>query len=575
MKIIFAVLLFTQLYFSQKVIHKKTFGGSEYDYGITIKESVKSGYIIGGYTKSADGDINFNNGDYDFWLIKTDPSGNIEWEKTYGGSNFEALSELIITSDWHYLLLGSTYSGNITNGNSEITIKKIDFEGNLKWEKFYGGSYIDEASDLIQMSNGNFAVIGHSASTDGLFSENMGTFDMFTINLSQSGEINWSETFGYLNVDYSSTLIESKNILYVGGFTETFDSSDGNIINNGRIINYNLSGSFMGDWEFKGNKNDIIEDMIISSDGNLIVLLSSESSDGFIKSNYGDYDVVIMKISKKGEVIWANNYGGSSFDRGSKILQKSNGNLIVAANSNSEDNDVSKNYGSTDIWIFEADSLGKIIWEKSYGGSNFDEVNNIDFNYFGNLLVVGNTNSDDELFQSNNGKMDLFFLEIALNNVKKFKNLYLSKSVSGFQNNTTILSEMYNKNSKSYLDTIYLKADNNLMISGIELYLKWNPRIMDVIILKGNVTKLNKIIETSEQPGTVKMEYYSTNGAVIINNEDYIAKLAVSIKELSEQKIIIYNAQMGYYKPEFDSIFTYDLKTFDFEYNINSSIKLK
>jgi hypothetical protein len=134
----------------------KAFGGTAEDGASSVQQTSDGGYILAGYTNS------FGAGDYDVFLIKTDASGNVQWTKTYGGGNYDDASSVQQTSDGGYIVVGTTYSFGA--GYSDVFLVKTNVSGNLQWAKTYGGTDYDWASSVQQISDGEYIVAGITAS---------------------------------------------------------------------------------------------------------------------------------------------------------------------------------------------------------------------------------------------------------------------------------------------------------------------------------------------------------------------------------------------------------------------------
>lgn len=120
----------------------KYFGGSNSEAATSIQQTIDGGYIIGGHSESNDGDVGGNNGFYDYWIIKLDGSGNLFWERNYRGSGYDYANSIQQTSDGGYIVAGQS------SGNAWIV--KLDESGNLVWEQSYDGSNGDVT---IQLTN--------------------------------------------------------------------------------------------------------------------------------------------------------------------------------------------------------------------------------------------------------------------------------------------------------------------------------------------------------------------------------------------------------------------------------------
>ena len=144
------------------------FGGSKIDEADDICLFNNCYYIIGN-TESNDGDVSFLHGSSDIWLIKTDLSGNLIWEKTYGGSNGDVGFRIIPSFDGSLYVLGGTNSndGDISNNPTEtlaIWVLKIDSDGNILWEKALGGSGAEYCRGGTLTSDGGVVVCGYTSS---------------------------------------------------------------------------------------------------------------------------------------------------------------------------------------------------------------------------------------------------------------------------------------------------------------------------------------------------------------------------------------------------------------------------
>ena len=168
-------------------IWQKSFGGSTLDGANSIIESPKGGYVIAGSSTSSDGDITVNKGSGDFWIIKISDLGILEWQKSYGGSGSDFARSIKNTSEGGYIVAGSTISnnGDVTNyhGLSDCWIIKISNTGNIEWQKAFGGSKGDSAESILQNTDGSYVFFGYSNSTDGDITNNLGGYDYWVVKL--------------------------------------------------------------------------------------------------------------------------------------------------------------------------------------------------------------------------------------------------------------------------------------------------------------------------------------------------------------------------------------------------------
>ena len=163
----------------------KTFGGPDYDEGSFISQTSDDGFIITGSTQSKGA------GKSDLWLLKLNNEGNIVWDKTFGGSNHDAGACVLETSDGGFMIVGRTQS--FGNGGKDIWLIKTDSEGNKEWSKTYGSKGLDEGSYIIETNNGNYIVTGNFS--PGNSTSTVGS-DIFVMMVNNTGDRIWSKTFG-------------------------------------------------------------------------------------------------------------------------------------------------------------------------------------------------------------------------------------------------------------------------------------------------------------------------------------------------------------------------------------------
>ncbi len=160
----------------------KTYGGTGNDYGMALVQSADGGYAISGRTAPVGSAIN------DFWLVKTDSSGTLQWSKTYGGTANEQVNSMTLTGDGGYTLFGVTSSFGA--GAQDNWLVKTDSSGNIQWNKTYGGTANEYGLYAIQTNDGGYALTG------GTMSFGVGGEDVLLIKTDSSGNQLWMKTWG-------------------------------------------------------------------------------------------------------------------------------------------------------------------------------------------------------------------------------------------------------------------------------------------------------------------------------------------------------------------------------------------
>jgi hypothetical protein len=341
------------------ILWKKCLGGTGNDYARSIQQISDGGFILTGYTNSNNGDVSGNNGYYDAWVVKLNSSGDILWQKCLGGTYDDYARSIQQTSDTGFILAGYTFSndGDVSgnHGFSDAWVVKLNSSGDIIWQKCFGGTNEDYAYSIQQTSDSGFIVAGYTFSNDGDVSGYHGYFDYWVVKLNSSGDIEWQKCLGGTYYDYAYSIQQTSN----GGFIVAGSTNS----NNGDVSGYHgyfdywvvkLNSSGDIEWQkcLGGTNNDYANSIQQTSDGGFIVAGYTESNDGDVSGYHGgDYDAWVVKLNSSGDILWQKCLGGTIDDRAYSIQQTSDGGFIVAGFTVSNDGDVSGNHGASDAWV--------------------------------------------------------------------------------------------------------------------------------------------------------------------------------------------------------------------------------
>jgi uncharacterized repeat protein (TIGR02543 family)/uncharacterized delta-60 repeat protein len=342
----------------------RTYGESESDAAIFIHQTRDGSYIFTGSTRS------FGAGDFDISVIKLDSSGVIEWQRTYGGSDYDSGRSIHQTSDGGYIVTGQTQSFGA--GNHDLLVLKLSSTGQIEWQKTFGGPEREDFYFIHQTNDEGYVVAGSTKSYGA------GDYDFWVFKLSSIGEIEWQKTFGGINVDFLYSIHQSTDEGYIiAGYTNSFSAGDSDIW----VLKLDPIGEIEWQKTFGGSEDDYARSIQNTSDGGYIVA-------GFTQSfGAGLEDFWILKLNSVGIIEWQRTYGGSEDDNPHFIQQTNEGGYIVSGIT------YSFGGGSFDFWVLKLSSDGVIEWQQTYGGSNTEYLNTFQKTSDEGYIVGGHTSS--------------------------------------------------------------------------------------------------------------------------------------------------------------------------------------
>ena len=250
----------------QKVF-QTTFGGVSNEIGKSVVQLLDSSYVMAGYTSSS------GVGGYDVFLVKADKSGNLIWQKTIGGSDWDFANSMNATADGGFIIAGTTYSYG--HGNADGYVIKTNANGDTTWTKTFGGINDDEFKSVIQTSDGNYALTGYTKSYNDIDSG-----DVWVLKLNTLGDTLWRKFYGQGQEDFANQIIEHPNgQFFIAGGTKSFgvNKMNGyalNLDNNGNYIFQRLDNTSTSYQSF----NSIV---ISKRSNNLVNAMARETVGGY------------------------------------------------------------------------------------------------------------------------------------------------------------------------------------------------------------------------------------------------------------------------------------------------------
>jgi hypothetical protein len=299
-----------------------TIGGNRTQVGYGLTPTSDKGYAFVGFTDS------YGNGGYDAYLVKVDSNGNVQWQKTYGGSDWDFAYSVKQTSDGGYVLCGQTYSYG--SGNGDVYVVRTDKNGDTLWTRAIGGQGYDVGNSL-QIQNDSLYIIVGSTTSYGMADTNV-----YFIELNSSGNLLASKTYGthYNSVAYSITPTIDKGYMITGSMDSIIKG-----VQNELCLKTDSAGNCKW-WSqiTNGPWPDIGKDIVQASD---TTYLSVGSSDG---GGYGSSSMHVMQHEPDGTYMAGPSMGGNKAQFGSSVAIGKNGNVVCAGTTSS--------YGQGDFDVY-------------------------------------------------------------------------------------------------------------------------------------------------------------------------------------------------------------------------------
>jgi gliding motility-associated-like protein len=394
----------------------KTYGGSGYETLDDALKTEDEGFLLIGSTGSPiSGEVTQGGKGADFYVVRIDSLGRKLWDKRYSSGDNDN-SDICLTAIQNtegYLLVGEKNTGvnrftdTPSDGHRDIWIVQIRPSGDVIWEKSYGGDGEDQAFSIVKLPDGDYIIGGHTDSKpDGVnkTSEAKGKRDIWLIRIKPNGDVVWEKSYGGNgNDEYPYlTVTQDGNVIFTAGTTSS-ESGDKKskskggkdfwVVkispNNGTII-----------WEKNYGANDLEEprNILELKDGSIVVCGNSESGVFGDKTslNYGQADYWILKLDKDGNKLWDKSFGGLGVDRAINLDQNKAGYFLVCGQSlsNPSGNKEDSAKGAYDFWLLYLRDNGDLVWEKNIGGGLHDVPFKMVKFKDGSYLVCGLSNSN-------------------------------------------------------------------------------------------------------------------------------------------------------------------------------------
>jgi len=303
------------------------YGSYADDWAYTIIQTADGGFAFAGTTYSG----SFGLGEWDGWLVKTDASGEYQWDQLYGTDEDDEVYAIIQTADGGFALTGTTFDNE--TGNYDAWLVKTDVGGDQQWDQIFGSYEDDWGYAVIQTADGGFVLAGTT------FNNETGDNDAWLLKTDASGEYQWDQLYGTDEADEAYAAIQTAD----GGFAltgTTFDNETGDY--DAWLVKTDASGEYQWDQLYGTDKDDEAYAAIQTTDGGFALAGYTDSS------GVGVWDAWLVKTDASGVVEWTQTYGDEEDNWVESVIQTADGKFVLAGTTfNNETDDY-------DFWLMKA-----------------------------------------------------------------------------------------------------------------------------------------------------------------------------------------------------------------------------
>lgn len=279
-------------------IWTRTFGGALTEYGYDIHSTYDGGFILVGSTKS------FGSGKKDIYLIKTDSSGNLLWQRTYGGVEDDEGWSVRQTSDRGFIICGNSSSTGA--GYSDLFLIKTDSLGQTLWSRTFGGPGGESGAAVRELIGGGYVAVGSTGSFG------TGYSSVYLVRTGANGDSLWARDYGGSAADFGSAIeVAPDGSFLIAGASASFGAGYSDVY----LLKVDADGTKLWEKTFGGSKDDRAYSIFATRDGSYILTGTTESYGA------GMIDLYVVRVNPDGDQIWARAYGGAKADYGRMVFQ--------------------------------------------------------------------------------------------------------------------------------------------------------------------------------------------------------------------------------------------------------------
>jgi hypothetical protein len=396
--------------------------------GNSVVQTKDSGFAVVSTSDFGTG----NEADQRFWLVKTDQTGNAEWNKTYGEQR-ECACSIVQTVDGGYAMVGNSVIG----GYGNAWLVKTDSSGSMLWNKSYTEIGWATANTLIQTNDGGYVIAGCKEYYDG-----------WLMKTDVNGTMQWSRSFVEINNTHLQSVVQTNDGGYVAAGATQWPLFSGKV--DAYVVKTDADGNTTWSKQFSRTAgNDYGRSIVQARDGGYAIAGETD--------HWGNADFWLIKIDASGNFLWDRTYGGTGWDGANSIVQTSDGGYALAGQTNSF------GAGGNDFWLVKTDAEGNMQWNQTFGGAGDDGTGAVGSSIVqtrdGGYALTGYTNSF-----SSDGSYQVWLIKLAAEDVTPPAIDILSPQNATY--NVTPVSLSFTVNESTSWMGYSLDNQSNVTISG-------------------------------------------------------------------------------------------------------------
>ncbi len=354
------------------------FGGDDKDIAYSVAPAEKGSVIVVGLTRS------YGLGRDDVLAMKVDAHGKVLWKKTFGHKRQDIAYAVVRTTDGNYVAVGQTRSFSKL-GDPDVYAVKFDTDGNLIWERHFGGEMQDFAKCAVATGDGGVLLAGASESFGDSY------LDAYIIKIDKNGKEEWAKIVGGEREDVANGIaLTTDGGFVIAGVTQSYGYQSKDYY----IVRFDKHAKQRWTKVLGEDSDDIAKAVVATADGSCVVTGKTRS--------YGSKrsDIMVIKVAPNGKLIWQRLFGYKEKEWMNAIVPGDNGGFMMAGQTDSF------GHGKFDFYIMQLDKEGHSLWGPVYGGELSDKAYALTRTNDGSYVVVGSTKSYGK------GKEDFFIIKL-------------------------------------------------------------------------------------------------------------------------------------------------------------------